>query len=336
MLSRLAATGLEDVYFDHRYLALYLGEDGAAEAFVFEDGRDLLFFAYIRRPVPDAPQGRRLYDFETAYGYGGPLATTRDAGFLGEAWSHFAEHCRATGLVAGFVRFHPLLDSEAFAAGSGIVEVDRRETVKLTLSRALDEVRGEFSRDNREKLRKGLRRGVVVRRCEGRHALLTFAALYRQRMGELEAQESYFFDDAYFLGIEGLGPGRHAVYLAEFEDEAIGGALVLLSPRFAHLHLSASRRDRFDLAPNNMLRWGVIEDLVGSSHELLHFGGGPTSDPDDGVLAFKRRFSPERAAAVFGRYVADEATYGALRAAWAARHPDKVARFGHFALCYRY
>jgi len=335
-LERLAAHGQEDVYFDHRYLAPYLAQGDLGEAFTYQDGDDLFFLPYLRRPLPAATGYGSLYDFESAYGYGGPLASRRDPGFLEAAWRAFQEHGRSSGLVAGLLRFHNLLANHELVAGELVEVVLDRQTVVLPLNQTPEEVWRAYPSDNRNKINKALRAGVTVAQEEGREALLAMASHYRRRMAELTAGQLYHFSDEYFLALAGLGPKTCRVYLARLEGLPIGGVMVLLSRRFAHYHLSASPREYASYAANNLMRCQITRDLLGAGPGWLNFGGGRTSDPGDALLAFKAKFSRHRRLYCFGRCVLNQELYGQLRARWVSQHPELVPVYGNRMLCYRY
>ena len=108
-LSRFADA---DVYDDPSYQAATAAHcGGRAFAFVAEDDAGMLFHCFIRRPIQSVAGhaiAGGLSDLETAYGYGGPLATTLDPVFLAAAWEGFAQWCRQRRVVCEFLRFHPI------------------------------------------------------------------------------------------------------------------------------------------------------------------------------------------------------------------------------------
>jgi hypothetical protein len=329
VLDRLAGHGLDDVYFRPAYAALY---GGGAELALYEDDGGLFALPWLVRPIDDTG----LSDFETPYGYGGPLSTSDDPAFLGRAWTALAGHGRERGIVCGFVRFHPLLDNHRWVVPEAAQVVEDRQTVILSLAKDRDTVMAGYSSDTRRKVRKGEQAGVTVTARADPGSLAEFARLYDAHMRELEAHDDYFFGDEYFQAVAGLGDGAWRVYLAERQGEVLGGALILLSARWAHYHLSSSLRAFNAHCPNNMLRHAVTMDLLGSGRQALHYGGGRTSDPDDSLLRFKAGYSPERATFRFGKVMLDRPAYDRLCADWAARHPDQVERFGGRFLKYRY
>lgn len=333
---RVAEAGGDDIYFRLDYSQLYTHPDGRPEAFVFEQGPDVFVLPYILRPIESTVLDSVAFDFESAYGYGGPLATTCNPAFLAQAWESFRDLCFERGIVAGFLRFHPLLDNQHFAE-HGLVNVVRdRQTVATSLDKTPEEVWHDYFSDTRNKVRKSQKLGVTVQPATGLEVLLAFYRIYEQHMEELEAYSSYFFGEDYFRAIHMLGEDSYRVYLARLDNEVLGGALVLLSPRFAHYHLSSSAKRYNAYAPNVMLRHAVTYDLLGSGRRLLNHGGGRTSDPEDSLLRFKSGFSPERRTFHFGTFIGNEENYRRLCDHWSLSHPELMQRFGARFLRYRF
>lgn len=327
-LAPLADAGGDDVYFSHAYAALSCGRDGEPMLFAGRDGGCNFAFPVIRRPIGASGD----FDFETPYGYGGPLAGTEDAGALAQFWRAFREACSAMRIIAGFVRFHPLLDTHKAVPGGVMQTRHDRDTVFVDLRASEDMLWSGYAGRARTDVRKAQKRGVDVAVSDDMDA---FAGLYRARMQELGADESYFFDDAYFAAVQALGSESRRLYLARAGGETIGGALVLLSPRFAHYHLAASPKAHQSLSPAASLCDAMIRDLAASGCEALHLGGGRTAAADDALFRFKAGFSKGRKPFHTGAAVIDTESYEQHCAAWRASHPDKTARYGGRVLCYR-
>lgn len=335
-LTGMADGRFDDVYFRPGYAALYVTPGSRAEALRYRRGGETLLMPWLVRPIAAPGLARALFDFETPYGYGGPLSTTDDPAFLAEAWRAIEDHCRTAGVVCGFLRFHPFFDNYRWVSGSAMDVVRDRETVVLSLDKDRDTVWNEYTSGTRSKVRKAERQGVAVTPHTDAESLSVFARLYRTHMEELDAHEDYFFDDAYFEGVTRLGADAWTVYLARAEETVIGGALVLTSKRWAHYHLSSSPRQYSGYAPNNILRHAVAMAQLGCGRERIHFGGGRTADPEDSLFRFKAGFSPERAVFWFGKFTADPAAYAQLCDWWASAHPHLADRFGGRFLRYRY
>lgn len=334
-MARLGKYGLDDIYFRADYANLYASRGRTAELFVFEMESDIFMMPWLVRPIVSDALDGPAFDFETPYGYGGPLSTSDDPAFLAAAWTALSNHCCDRHMISGFIRFHPLLDNHRWAATGNIRLVDDRQTVTLTLGQDRKAIWEGYSASTRNKIRKGEKAGVTVHPNVGREALATFACLYHLHMEELEAHEDYFFGDSYFQAISNLGDDAYRVYLAKHKDQIVGGALVLLSHRWAHYHLSSSPREFSMLSPNNMLRHAVAMNLADGPQERIHFGGGRTADPEDSLLKFKAGYSRERTWFRFGCYIGDQNSYDLLCEHWAEANPHLVSRFGNRFLRYR-
>jgi hypothetical protein len=335
-MHKLSVFGLDDVYFDHRYVTLYIedGSDALAEAFIFEFDNDVFFFPYIRKPIPDLAG---LWDFETAYGYSGPIATTVNRVFLESAWNAFKCLAQEAGIITGLIRFHPLLANERFIVDGPVNIFYECDTVWMDCRRDLSNVVADYPKKNLSRLRSMEREGVVAQPCRDKGALNTFGELYIERMKSLEARSEYHFSKSYFDQIAELGSDHWIIYFAYTPDKVVmGGCLLLFSKRFCHYHLSASLKEFFKYSPNDVLRHTVIRDMLDSGLEAIHFGGGRTSDPGDSLLAFKLKFSKQVSRFKVGACIIDERAYQSVCKKWEAMYPEKIQDFGGYLLKYRY
>jgi hypothetical protein len=115
-------------------------------------------------------QGRLCKDFETAYGYGGPIYNCEDEEFITTALTALKTYCSDNEYVAGFVRFHPLLQNQKFFDVIGSVIIDRK-TVAIDLSQTTDEVwKNEIHSKNRNVIRKAEKAARKTQREEEKAA----------------------------------------------------------------------------------------------------------------------------------------------------------------------
>jgi CelD/BcsL family acetyltransferase involved in cellulose biosynthesis len=318
VLARFPA-GATDVYFLPEYAALYEQPWARARALVYADGGETLLHVFMERRV----RGEDLVA-EGVYGYGGPITTSTDAGFLAAAHAALAERQRAAGIISEFVRFHPLLGNERWAPAAWAPVLDRH-TVAVDLARPAAEREAAYAPTQRNRIRRARRAGVVVERSEAPADRETFAALYAATMRRNAARPFYFFGAPYFAALwSGLADRAH-LFVARHEGRVIAGALVLAHGPFLHHHLSASAADAQVLAPNNLLfheigAWGTAQGF-----RWFHLGGGRTGAPDDELLRFKARFSSLRRPFWIGRVVYDAARHARRRDEWLADHPGRDA-----------
>ena len=100
---------LQDLYFREEYVRLYETDKEKACCFVYQDGNSIMLFPFLRREFQF--KGNTYYDFETAYGYGGPISNDHSDTFITAALEAMSEKALSENFVCGFVRFHPLLEN---------------------------------------------------------------------------------------------------------------------------------------------------------------------------------------------------------------------------------
>ena len=335
-LKKFSSCGLDDIYFDHRYVSLYVdsGSEALVEAFIYEESDDIFFLPYIRNPIPNS---KNLWDFETAYGYSGPIATSESKSFLESSWSHFIKLARGLGIIVGLIRFHPLLNSERFAQNSPVEIYYESDTVWLDCKRSLNNVIEGYSKKHLKRLRSLEKKGVTVSSSNSLNDLYEFSKIYSKRMKKLDARDEYHFSKEYFKNIIELGDDRWTVYLTYTpKGEVMGGCLLLLSNKFCHYHLSGSIQEHLKWAPNDVLRDTVIKDMLNSNFDAIHFGGGRTNSSSDSLLLFKLKFSQQKCRFKVGGCILDNEAYHSICRQWEIENPNKKSKFNDFLLKYRY
>jgi hypothetical protein len=317
-----------DVYFMPEYAKLYVKQGESIERFVHSNGENI--FSILMHVRPLNAGGIAAYDFETPYGYAGPIASTDDVQFLTEAWEAFRDFARAKKIFAGFIRFHPYLKNHRLAGPARFVETSLlRQTVTLALDLSPAEAWNGYRRDTRDRVKKA-QKIIRVRRDADAGSLRIFAAHYRRRMQDVSAAEFYFFDETYFDRLQVSLAGKFQVYLAFEGERSVGGALILEGQRYIHLHLSAVDEASQSSGAAHLIRHTIIQDYLGKK-ENIHFGGGNSNLPDDSLLRFKGGFSPARSDFWIGKALMDPELYGSVCSEWETRCPEKIeAAAGRF------
>ncbi|MBF0619623.1 MAG: GNAT family N-acetyltransferase, partial [Candidatus Omnitrophica bacterium] len=195
----------QDIYFSESYLRLAAGLGETPECFVYEEKDEFFLFPYIKKPVSILDQ--EAYDFESAYGYGGPLTNSMDRGFISRAVQEMFIEMRRSKLIAGFIRFHPLLANEEIFAGQKDIHVlFDRKTVFMDLSVGQEVLWKEHLHPkHRNAIREAENSGLLFEIDEELRLLDQFKMLYFETMDRVGADRYYFFDDRYFDALKSLG-----------------------------------------------------------------------------------------------------------------------------------
>lgn len=323
-----------DIYFTEQYLRLNASADERPEAFVYTEGDRIMLFPFLTREWSTA-DGVRIKDFETAYGYGGPIYNSDDEAFKTEALKAFKEEAAAAGYLAGFVRFHPLLDNQHGFDTIGTLIHDRK-TVAIDLSKPIGEVwMDEIHTKNRNVIKKGAKEGLTFTADYRYDTLDRFKELYSSTMDKLGADEFYYFGDEYFRNFKALFPGSFIGCVNQGND-IIAAAIFMYDGVYGHYHLAGSDASKLRLSPNNYLLWEAAKELKCHGVERFHLGGGIDSDENNSLFQFKRKFSKSTCDFYIGKLIFDNTAYSEVCRQWEIRNPEKTAHYGNRLLKYRY
>ena len=126
-----------DIYFSEEYVGLYATSTECPMCLIVENNGKYMLFPFLRRGF--FFNGKQYYDFETAYGYGGPVFNTEDEEFKKKSLRMLYQVFADNNYVAGFVRFHPLFSNYEYFDKIGRVLFDRK-TIAIDLSLSENEI----------------------------------------------------------------------------------------------------------------------------------------------------------------------------------------------------
>ncbi|MDX9826596.1 MAG: GNAT family N-acetyltransferase [Spirochaetia bacterium] len=323
----------KDLYFTQEYSRLYEDEHHRAMAFVYEENDSTFVFPMLLSPVPESGG---LYDFETPYGYGGPVSNSAEGGFFDRAAASLIKEAKDAGILAGLIRFHPLLDNVEFMKGSFPVSLDR-ETVYMDLeadetSIWTDQIHGK----NRNAIRKAIEQGMEFEVDDSFSRIREFALLYDKTMKRLNAEEFYFFDEPYFLTLAKAFEGKGFLANVLKDGALASSAIILHDEDLGHYHLSGSDPELLKANPNNFMLYRAALELKRRGAKKFHLGGGSDSDPKNSLLAFKKKFSSFSSWFFIAKPVFLKQEYEEICERWEAKNPLKIARYANYVLKYRY
>lgn len=324
----------KDVYFTEQYVRLYETDKEKAECFVCQESERVLLFPFLARTFEF--QDKQYKDFETAYGYGGPIYNCEDSEFVVRALDAFKSYCSKNDYVAGFVRFHPLFQNQVGFETVGCV-IEDRKTVAIDLDQAMDEVwKNEIHSKNRNVIRKAEKAGCIFLVDNKYEHLKEFISLYDSTMDKLSADGFYYFDDAYY---ENLKRGISDSFLGcvqNSEGQIISAAIFMYSGPYGHYHLSGSDKSQLAISPNNFMLWNAAFELQKRGVKRFHLGGGINGDEDNSLYQFKRKFSKDTCQFYIGKLIFNQELYASICADWEAKNPEKAEHYNHHLLKYKY
>ena len=297
-----------DVYHNYEYLKLYENSECDVVGYFFSDSEDFFFLPYLKKKI----EGSSYFDFESAYGYGGPLTTSIDKDFLSRCWKKFKDKIYKEKIIAGIIRFNPILNSKKYLENIHIKKIYECKSVVLNCHEPLENVRDNYSNDIKQRLKKVDKNLISISFNNKMDDLLKFYRIYNQRMHDLKADKDYFFSENYFKRFENLNVENWKIMILRYKDKIIGGALILFSKHICSIHLSSSVKQYFNLSPNIIIRDALIEFCFKKKIEFIHFGGGRTDKEDDTLLKFKEKFCKTHKLYFLGGIISNDKVYNEL------------------------
>ncbi len=324
----------DDVFSSQEYFSLFEDRNSKPELFIFEENGGIFVLPYLKYSIP----GYEYCDFETGYGYSGPLSSNSDAYFINEAWRAFQGCCRNSGIVAGFIRFNPLTGNHALAGNIVRLYKDRKVVVLDITGQSIEGIwKTEYSSNNRNKIQMALKNNVEVKTGDDIQALGVFHQMYLKTMDRLGADDFYRFEWAFFEKMEKLLKGSFTVLLGYKDGIPIASSLLLYGGNIITYFLSATEDEARKIGAANLLRHEAV--LFGRQKGIRHinFGGGKTSAEDDSLLRFKSGFSKDSADFYYGTFLSDADAYNSICRDWEGKSTnDKKLKYGGRFLKYKF
>lgn len=271
---------------------------------LFSDGERMWLNSVHLRAFPADPT---QFGAISPYGYGGPVANSDDAGFLGAAWSAYVEWCAEHAVIAEFARFHPVARNQRFYGGA---VSENRQTVTVELD--LPQLESQYSTLVRRKLKRAAASGAAA--CWSRDPLdwARYGAFYRAAMSALDADARYHFADGYFGSIAALDEAW--LCICESSSGWLSAGVYLFGDDVVEYHLGANSAQGYDAATPQLMQHSAALRGRELGRKLLYLGGGIRPEPDNPLLFHKLGFSRRTLPFFVGQAVHNEPAYWALAA----------------------
>jgi len=323
----------KDVYFSEEYLKLYETRNIDAVCYLYKENTSFFLIPFLKRRFEY--KNKIYYDFESAYGYGGPICNTDDEQFKTRGLKAFYSYCYENNYVAGLIRFHPLLNNHREFSAIGETIFDRH-TIAIDLTYSEDDIwLKEIHTKNRNTIKKGINSGLEFIIDNEFHHLDDFISLYNNTMMKLDADSFYYFSPEYYISLKN-NIHNSFLGLVKFEDRIISGAIFLYSKEFGHYHLAGSDQHYLRLNPNNFLIYNVYKYLKSLGITKFHLGGGTNSDELNSLYQFKRKFSQNTYDFYIGKLIFNPSIYSQLCTEWSISNSEKEKTYRNYLLKYKY
>ncbi len=313
-----------DVYFQKDYINLYLNDSEQSFIFEYQENDNWLYNISIKKPIikiGNCPVKEKIYDLETAYGYGGIFTNSGDGHFIDKALARYRQKCLQENIVAEFFRFHPFNLFPVNYPGAFNFLIKDRPTISIDLHQSYEHIFNNFKPALRRNIRKAKKNNLVFREMKKtRKNLEAFKTLYYLTMNRNQAKEFYFFSSTYFQQL--LAKDYSRLFGVFSGNKMINSGVFLFSYPFIYYHLGASDPHYYSLNGNPFL-FSEICRQFSFQYKLLYLGGGNSPKPEDSLYQFKRKFSDKINYFYIGGMVYQPSKYNELTRTWKEQHPDE-------------
>lgn len=304
----------KEVYAHPDYLGLYTDEKTKAMcAILIMDGQTLVYPFLLRDLSGEVyydPSMGKLHDIVTPYGYGGVRVYGEgDFKRLHERFNwEFKDWAKANHIVSGFDRFY--LNSHCLELYDGETEYNNDNiVVDLTLDQST--MWASFKPKVRKNVNRAKKCNVTIEEDPEGKRINEFLSIYYSTMNRCHAGSDYYFPKEYFEMIHSKLKGQYMYFHAIRDQNVIATELVLVSDYNIYSFLGGTKSEYFELRPNDLLKYEIINWGSRAGKKSFVLGGGYV--PRDGIFDYKYAFAPDGVRPFYiGKRIFDKDAYDAL------------------------
>lgn len=310
-------------------------ERGTPSAFYAWDGDHRLLIPLVVRPVSSLREGwaRRYNDAVSPYGFGSPIydgrGDARGVEFLDRAFRLFVRRLREAGIVAAFIRLHPLMPIPHEPLRLSGTVILHGESVSIDLRLPDRTLWNQMRKGHRYEIRKSEREGVDVSLDVDEETVEQFIDIYYETMQRRQASPYYYFGRTFFYELFGTLGERLFLCTARRRGEVLAGALFSEHAGIIQYLFAGSRDGSIASLANKRLVYYMMQMAKTRGNRVLHLGGGVGS-AYDGLCRFKTGFSRLTSPFHTWRVVADWDAYLRLVATVSGRDTEGNLLRGYF------
>lgn len=334
ILNKISIFSGQQIYKNINYLISNIKDHNTTpEAFFYEKNNKYFFLSYLKSQINSLNE--KYYDFETAYGYSGPITNSNENNFLEEAWLSFEKHCEENKIICGIIRFDPYINNnfefyknKMNLSFEGPVAIRNYQTLKNHKIK-------NYSNSINEKVKKSIKLNIKFY-CSNNHIEFEkFKEIYLELMKSKNAKKNYLFDDDYFKKIRKLDDNLK-LFLITLNKEVIGGAITLESNNISSIHLSAVKRKYLSTGASVFLRFNIIDFYKKKDFYSINLGGGISDSKNDSLFKFKEKFSNEIKNYFIGKCLFNKNIYYELCNNFERNLNNENKAYQNYFLKYRY
>ena len=317
-------TPTRDVYFRPGYVRAYeTAGHGKGIGLLISIGGHRFLMTLLLRTLSELPFGEGLTGFDavTPYGFGGLLHLSGDAEVSHETMRMLFDAlrgwCADAGVVSVMIRLHPLLEQEGWfnADIDGVTLRTVGPTVALDLQQ-WDPAKERLTTLHRGRhfdlnhARRYLNLTWASEQPGDPDVLRLFRSIYEERMGQLQADQFYYFPPEYYTELMSGVKGDIDIAFAWMDKTLVGAEMFMAGREIGHAHLCGTNELGRVHKATTLLKTAGADWARRRGCRWLHIGGG--THGADHLLTFKKSFGGTLFHYSFVTFVADSARYQEL------------------------
>ncbi|MCI8280678.1 MAG: GNAT family N-acetyltransferase [Lachnospiraceae bacterium] len=302
-----------EVFYLNEYARAFMQEDtknGEPVLLYYENGEDRALNVVFKRDISKEEKlagnigPNQYFDLISPYGYGGFWGNVKEYAALNQAYEAY---CISQGYVCEFVRFTLFGDYREHYSGE---VTTRTHNVVRTLKMPLEELWMDVKQKVRKNVKRAKKNGLkLVMENTGTH-LNEFLDIYYSTMERSGAEGEFYFSKQFFETLNQM-EGNFMYFYALYEEQIVSAELVLYGARNAYSYLGGTRKEFFEVRPNDYLKFEIIKWAHEKGLRNFVLGGGYGAD--DGIFQYKACLAPKGIVDFYiGRKIFDQEIYDML------------------------
>jgi hypothetical protein len=231
-------------------------------------------------------------------------------------------------VVAEFIREHPLLND--YRRDAKFITVRKNIYIEPGANYKIVEAK---ARQNVSKLNRT--NEITAQIDDDFEFYADFIRLYNLNAVRLEMDSYYFFPDDYFNKIKLLLPENTRLIHVFYHDKIINSGLFFFYGNKGNMHLAGADHEFRHLKGNDYLYYQAALLSAELKLDILCIGGGLSTDENDNLFRFKKKFSNNHKDVMVGKKIINPEIYNKLLDQWESKYPHLVEKYRHYFLKYR-
>ncbi|WP_298345911.1 peptidoglycan bridge formation glycyltransferase FemA/FemB family protein [uncultured Algibacter sp.] len=234
-------------------------------------------------------------DATSVYGYCGPLSKGVSENFDNKNFiKELLDYFNSNNIISVFSRLNPYIanQKEILANLGALSMLGKVVNIDLTLDKI--QQRQNYQRRLKNHVNKA-RRNCSIIETKKASDIYDFIKIYDENMIRVNAHESYYFEEDYFINLYKSKDFETEILFALDNEtkKIIAGAMFFKVNNIVQYHLSGTKNEFLNLMPTKILIDEMRIRTTDAGYKFLNLGGGLGASDDDSLFWFKSSFSKD-------------------------------------------